>query len=188
MLPAMAVDRGTPGNPFSSGLFAMVRSVMAGPRTTAEVKARIKGYLGDHRVGRTLRDLPGGWRVYEDVGVEAGIVDFVAAGPRGVFAVAVMVDAGAVVATTRGLYLNGKRNNRFVQRALGQAAALEQALGVEVTPVLAVVGSNLTGREVDKLPLVLLEELPAFLLNYDGRRLAWEEAKRILDVLGATTR
>lgn len=166
----------------------MVRSVVAGPRTIADVKARIKGHLGDYRVGRSLRNLPSGWRVFENVVVEDEIVDFVVAGPSGVFSVALVVDAGAVVATTRGLYMNGKRNNRFVRRSLGQAATLEQALGVEVTPVLAMVGSDLTGREVDKLPVVLLEELPALLLNYCGRRLAWEEAKGILDVLGAMTR
>ena len=43
---------------------------------------------------------------------------------------------------------------------------------MDVKPVLAVIEAALTGREVAGLPVLLLEELPGFLLNDDGRRLA----------------
>ena len=95
---------------------------------------------------------------------------------------------GTVVANARGLHTNGRRNNRLVEQAMRQAGELEEKLGVEVKPVLAVVGADLTGREVDGLPVLLLDELTGFLLNDDGRRLTWEEAKQVLDALEAMTR
>jgi hypothetical protein len=126
--------------------------------------------------------------VFRDVGLTADRIDYVVAGPRGVFAIEVSVDAGTVIANTRGMHTHGRRNNRLVERAMRQAGELEEKLGVDVKPVLAVIGADLTGREVDGLPVLLLEELPGFLLNDDGRRLAWEEAKQVLDALEAMTR
>ena len=126
--------------------------------------------------------------MFQDVGLTAEPIDYVVAGPRGVFAIEVSVDAKTVVANTRGLHTNGRRNNRLVELAMRQAGELEEKLGVEVRPVLAVVGADLTGREVDGLPVLLLDELTGFLLNDDGRRLTWEEAKQVLDALEARTR
>ena len=126
--------------------------------------------------------------MFQDVGLMDERIDYVVAGPRGVFTIEVRVDSGTVVANARGLFSNGKRINRFVERAMRQAGVLEEMLGVEVKPVLAVVGADLTGREVDGLPLMRLDQLAEFLLDDDGRRLSWEEAKRVLDALGAMTR
>ena len=126
--------------------------------------------------------------MFEDVGLMDERIDYVVAGPRGVFTIEVSLDAGTVVANARGLFSNGRRNKRLVEQAMRQAGALEEKLGVEVKPVLAVVGADLTGREVDGLPVLRLDELAEFLLNDDGRRLSWEEAKRILQALGAMTR
>ena len=126
--------------------------------------------------------------MFQDVGLTVERIDYVVAGPRGVFTIEVSVDAGTVVANARGLYTNGRRNNRLVEQAMRQAGELEGKLGAEVKPVLAVVGADLTGREVDGLPVLLLDELTGFLLNDDGRRLTWEEAKQVLDALEAMTR
>ena len=166
----------------------MVRGVLSGPRTTADVRARLKGYLGDSRVARTLRKLPGGWRVFQDVCFLDERIGYVIAGPRGVFTIEVSIGSGTVVANARGLFSNGRRINRFVDQAMRQAGVLEEKLGVEVKPVLAVVGADLTGCEVDGLPVRRLDQLAGFLLDDDGRRLSWEEAKRVLDVLGTMTR
>jgi hypothetical protein len=54
--------------------------------------------------------------------------------------------------------------------------------------VLAFVGSALTGHSVDGLPVVMLSELTNFLLMDDGRRLGWDEAKRVFDTLESMTR
>ncbi len=184
---AMAPERG-PANSWSKGAFALVRGVVSGRETSAAVKARIKGYRGESRVVGILGSLPRGWRLFHGVAVMDESIDFVVAGPRGVFTIEVSVDAGTVVANSRGLYTNGRRNNRLVEQAMRQARTLEIRLGVAVQPVLAVVGADLTGYEVDGLPVFALEELSEFLLHDDGRRLTWEEAKRILDTLGAATR
>lgn len=188
MHSATGVERGTPGKPSSKGAVALVRRVLSGPRTTADARARLKGYLGDSRAARTLGKLPGGWLVFQDVGLMDERIDYVVAGPRGVFAIDVWVDAGTVVANARGLFYNGRRNNRPIEQAMRQAGVLEEKLGVEVKPVLAVVGADLTGREVDGLPVLRLDDLAESLLNDDGRRLSWEDATRVLDALGAMTR
>lgn len=188
MKAAMAVERGTSGKPSSRGAFALVRGVLSGRESSAAVKARIKGYRGESRVAAALRALPRGWRVFHDVAVMDETIDYVVAGPRGVFTIEVSVDAGTVVANARGLYTKGRRNNGLVEQAMRQARTLETRLGFEVQPVLAVVGADLTGNEVDGLPVFLLGELTTFLLTDDGRRLTWEEAKQVLDALEAATR
>jgi hypothetical protein len=166
----------------------LVRRVASGQETTADLKARLRGFRGESRVAKALRTLPEGWHIFHEVGLMDGNIDYVVAGPRGVFTIEVIAEAGSVVANARGLYTNGRRNNRPVERAMRHAAQLEARLGVEVKPALSIVGTDLTGHEVDGLPVFLLDELAGFLLNDDGRRLTWEEAKRVLDTLGAMTR
>jgi len=54
--------------------------------------------------------------------------------------------------------------------------------------VRAIVGADLTGEEVDGLPVVRLEELTEFLLSDNGRPFPWEVAKRVLGTLEAVMR
>ncbi len=121
--------------------------------------------------------------MFRDINLVEESVDYVVAGPRGVFLVEMSINAGTVVANTRGLSTHGRRNNRLVEQAMRRAHTLERRIGVEVQPVLVVVGADLTGQEVDGLPVVLLEELSEFLLRDDGRRLTWGKAKSVLDAL-----
>jgi len=145
MHTAMAAGRGAPGKPSSRAVFALVGRVASGQETTADLKAQLREYRGKSRIAKALRTLPEGWHLFSEVGLVDGSIDYVVAGPRGVFA-------------------------------------------IEVKPALSIVGTDLTGHEVDGLPVFLLDELAGFLLNDDGRRLTWEEAKRVLDTLGAMTR
>jgi len=188
MHDAMAAERGTPGNPLFKGALAAVGGILSGRESAADLRVKLKGYRGDSQVTKALRGLPGGWRVFHDVNLMDESVDYVVAGPRGVFNIEMSFDAGTVVAGARGFYTHGRRNNRPVEEAMRQARVLEDKLGLEVQPVLVVVGADLTGREVDGLPVVPLEELNGFLLIDDGRRLTWDQAKRVLDTLEVMTR
>jgi len=185
---AMASEHGTPGKLLFKGALAAVGVLLSGRETAADLRARVKEYRGDSQVAHALRDLPRGWRVFHDIGLMDESIDYVVAGPRGVFNIEMSVGAGTVVANARGLHTRGRRNNRLVDQAMRRARALEGRLGVEVQPVLAVGGADLTGREVDGLPVVLLEELTEFLLRDDGRRLMWGQAKSVLDALEIMTR
>jgi hypothetical protein len=170
------------------GALATVGRIFSGRETGADLRARVKEYRGDAQVSKVFGDLPRGWRVFHDINLVDEVVDHVVTGPRGVFNIEMSIGAGTVVANPRGLYTHGHRNHRLVEQAMRRARALEKQLGVDVQPVLAVVGADLTGREVDGLPVVVLDELSDFLLSDDGRRLTWDQAKRVLDTLGALTR
>ena len=184
----MAVERGTPGKSLIKGALVSALGVLVGEETTRDVKAKIKGFRGESQVGRALRGMPEAWRVFHDVDLGGENIDHVVAGPRGVFNIEVKNYVGAVVANARGLHTHGRRNNGPVEQAMRQAHELGEHLGVEIQPVLAFVGSDLTGHEVDGLPVVMLSELTDFLLFDDGRRLAWHEAKQVFDTLGSLTR
>ena len=158
--------------------------VITGEETTREVGTEVKGYRGESQVGRALRGLPEGWRVFHDVDLGSENVGHLIAGPRGVYTVEVKNYAGEVVANSRGLHTYGHRNNGPVEQAMGQARRLEEQLSVDVEPVLAFVGATVTGHSVDGLPVVTLSELTRFLLIDDGRRLSWEEASGFSTLCG----
>ncbi len=162
--------------------------MLSGRETGADLRARVTGYRSDSQVSKALGGLPRGWRVFHAINLADESLDYVVTGPRGVFIVEMSINAGTVVANTRGLYAGGRRNNRLVEQAMRRARTLEGRIGVEVQPVLAVMGADLTGREVDGLPVVLLEELTEFLLRDDGRRLTWGGAKSVLDALEGMVR
>ena len=184
----MPAQRGTPGKPLLKGALSAIGGVLSGRETGADLRARLKEYRGDSHVSRALQGLPRGWHVFRDLNLGDEGVDHVATGPSGVFTIEASVDAGTVVANSRGLFTHGRRNTRLIDQAMRRARTLETHLGVAVQPVLVVVGADLTGNEVDGLPVVLLEELQEFLLRDDGRRLSWDEARRVLDALEVMTR
>ena len=184
----MAVKRGTPAKSFIKSALGSVLGVVTGEATTADVRAKLKVYRGESSVGRALRGLPEGWRVFHGVDLGGERADHVVAGPRGVFNVDAKKYAGPVVANSRGLQIDGHRSNRPVEQAMRHAGKLEKRLGLEVRPVLAIVGADLTGDDVDGLPVMMLDRLTKFLLSDDGRRLSWEEAKRVFVTLEAMTR
>ncbi|MDH3397686.1 MAG: hypothetical protein OEM81_07645 [Acidimicrobiia bacterium] len=61
---AVAVKRGAPGKPLVRAALASIVGVISGRETTANVKARFKGYRGESLVANALRGLPGAWRFF----------------------------------------------------------------------------------------------------------------------------
>jgi hypothetical protein len=184
----MAPARGLPKSLVLKDALASAAGFLAGKTPPVDVKTKLKRIQSESKVGRAMRDLPAAWRVFRDVEVGDGVIDHVVAGPRGVYNIEVKSYSGPVVANARGLQTDGHRHNGPVEMAMLRASKLEARLGIEVQPVLAIVGADLTGDTVDGLPIVKLEDLTSYLLFDDGRRLSWEEARRVFDTLSLMTR
>ena len=146
-----------------------------------------KGYLGERAAGKALLDLPTGWRVFHDVQLEGENADHVVVSSRGVFSVEVKNYSGRVIATPNGLFTHGQRNDRIVQQAWRQAHTLRELLGVEVEPLLVFAGGSLKGRHVGNLRLLTVGELVPYLTSLTDRKLEYEDARRLFEILDAKT-
>jgi len=184
----MARERGFPGKSLLKGALTSVTGVVSGEQGAADLKKRFKEFRGESRAGQTLAGLPGPWRVFRQVDLGGENADYVAVGPRGVSCIEVKSCDAPVAAGSRGLFIGGMRNNGPVERAVRRSGLLEEVLGVEVQAVLAVACPDLTGDTVDGLPVLLLSELPDFLLGDARPRMSWDAAARIFSALERVTR
>lgn len=146
-----------------------------------------KGYVGERSVGKTLSELPAGWRVFHDVQLDGENADHVVVSSRGVFTIEVKNYAGQVKATPSGLYTHGKRNDKIVKQAWRQTHALREQLGVEVEPLLVFCGGRLEGDAVGRLRVLSLGDLVPHLLSLTERKLEYDDARRVFDALDAIT-
>ncbi|MGQ9510891.1 MAG: nuclease-related domain-containing protein [Thermaceae bacterium] len=178
-----------PASPFLSAFLALlgVIWVLSGREVKRGLAAKVKGYIGEAKVGRILEELPEGFRVFHDVDLGGENADHVVVGPGGVFAVEVKNYSGHIQARPDGLYVNGKRNDRVIRQAWRQAHKLGEWLGVEVEPVLVFVGGNLEGERVGRLPVLRPEGLKVFLARAP-RKLSYQEARRIFGLLKGKVR
>lgn len=115
------------------------------------IRATRKGYQGEAQMGQALEKLPNGWRVFHDLDLGGENVDHLVVGPGGVFNLEVKNYSGKVIATPKGLWNNGKRQDKIVKQAWRQSHKLRELLGVEVVPILVFVGDELEGNQVGKL-------------------------------------
>jgi hypothetical protein len=111
----------------------------AGERMTAECLAPLgrRGFVFLHDRARRGR---------------GGNIDHVVIGPPGVFVVETKYLAGVVRVGWR-LRLDGRRLDGVIDQAWSEAAAVEEALGVEVMPLLCIHGARIR-RHWWRLPLV----------------------------------
>lgn len=139
-------------------LFLVLR-VLSSKEMAKAVRAVGKGYVGEVTVGRILEQLPTGWRVFHDLDLGGENVDHLVIGPAGVFNVEVKNYSGKVIATPKGLYNKGKRQDEVVKQAWRQSHKLKEILGAEVKPILVFVSDQLEGDRVGKLLVKRPEEL-----------------------------
>lgn len=99
------------------------------------------GAVGEQMTGRELTRLEkDGFRTLHDLrlpGSRANI-DHVVIGPTGVFTVETKSYTGRVVIERTTVKHNGRRRDKIVPQALGQAAAVHAVLGVDVVPIVCV--------------------------------------------------
>lgn len=119
--------------------------------TSRAVRATRKGYEGEAQMGKALEKLPNGWRVFHDLDLEGENVDHLVVGPGGIFNLEVKNYSGKVIATPKGLWNKGKRQDKIVKQAWRQSHKLRELLGVEVVPILVFVGDELEGHQVGRL-------------------------------------
>ncbi|WP_254431557.1 nuclease-related domain-containing protein [Meiothermus sp. PNK-Is4] len=156
-------------------LFLVVR-MLSSKEVSRTIRALGKGYLGEMTVGKHLEQLPTGWRVFHDLDLGGENVDHLVIGPAGIFNVEVKNYSGKVIATPRGLYNKGQRQDEVVKQAWRQSHRLREIFGVEVKPILVFVGDQLEGDRVGKLPVKRPDELLSY---FKGLPKVWEYAEFI---------
>jgi hypothetical protein len=115
------------------------------------IRATRKGYEGEAQMGKALANLPEGWRVFHDLDLGGENVDHLAVGPAGVFNLEVKNYSGKVIATPKGLWNKGQKQDKIVKQAWRQSHKLRELLEVEVVPILVFVGHELEGNRVGRL-------------------------------------
>ena len=112
----MAIVRGTAGKSLKTMLFG----------SDKDFHAASKGMQCERRVGKELKKLPEGWRVWHDPDIDGENLDHVVASAKGVFVVEAKNYAGSVLATPKGLYTHGRKtpNDAFFQTGVPRRSAL----------------------------------------------------------------
>jgi hypothetical protein len=159
--------------------FFLVARMLGSKEVSRTVRALGKGYLGELTVAKHLEQLPTGWRVFHDLDLGGENVDHLVIGPAGIFNVEVKNYSGRVIATPKGLYNKGQRQDEVVKQAWRQSHRLKEIFGVEVKPILVFVGDQLEGDQVGKLPVKRPEELLSY---FKGLPKVWEYAEFIAAV------
>lgn len=147
--------------------------------------AKTRGLIGESSVGKHLENLPAGWRVFHDLDLGGENADHVVVSPGGVFNIEVKNYSGRVIATPKGLYNKGRKQDKIVRQAWRQTRKLNALLGVEVQPVLVFTTSQLEGDRVGKLPVMTAKDLVPYLLSQNAPILGFDEAKRLFGILEA---
>lgn len=147
-----------------------------------------KGMQGERLVGRELKKLPGGWRVWHDLDLGGENIDHVVASAKGVFVIEAKNYAGSVLATPKGLYTHGQKtpNDKVTKQVWRQVYKLNDLLeGQFITPVLVFTG-EVEGRKAKGVSCVTLEYLVPFLRERENR-LSYKEARRLFNTLDSLT-
>ena len=151
--------------------------------------AASKGMQGERLVGRELKKLPEGWRVWHDLDIGGENLDHVVASAKGVFVVEAKNYAGSVLATPKGLYTHGQKtpNDKVTKQVWRQVYKLNDLLeGQFVTPLLVFTG-EVKGHKAKGVSCVTLEQLVPFLREHESR-LSYEDARRLFGTLDSLTK
>ena len=98
------------GNLFIRGI---LKTLFGGK--SRDIEALGKGYQDERRIGRELKNLPEGWRVWHDLNLGSENIDHLVASAKGVFIIEAKNYQGSVLALNAGLYTHGnKRPNAKV--------------------------------------------------------------------------
>ena len=113
MFLGAALPRIVPGVAGAGFLLAALTLVWAVRDGLRGIEGYFKGARGEEAVAALLASLPFGYHVFHDVACgQAGGIDHVAVGPKGLFVIETKCWAGQVVLEGGELLVNGKRPNR----------------------------------------------------------------------------
>ena len=180
----MAIVRGTAGKTL---IGKSLKTMLFG--LDKDFHAVSKGMQGERRVGKELKKLPEGWRIWHDLDIGGENLDHVVASAKGVFVVEAKNYAGSVLATPKGLYTHGQKkpNDKVTKQVWRQVYKLNDLLeGQFVLPVL-VFTNEVKGYKAKGISCMTLERLVPFLRDHKNR-LSYEEARRLFATLGELTK
>jgi Nuclease-related domain len=147
-----------------------------------------KGMEGERKVGKVLKQLPEGWRVWHDLNIGDENIDHVVASAKGVFIVEAKNYSDSLLATPKGLYSHGNKKPSDVTRQVGrQVYKLNELLQDQFAfPVLVFV-NEVRGEKAQGIPCLTLEGLLPYLRNQKNV-LSYEQAKKSFATLDDLTR
>ncbi|MGL4609050.1 MAG: nuclease-related domain-containing protein [Trueperaceae bacterium] len=147
-----------------------------------------KGMEGERKVGKLLKQLPEGWRVWHDLDIGGENVDHIVASAKGVFILEAKNYSGSVLATPKGLYSHGSKTpSKIVAQVWRQTYKLNDLLGGQfVFPVLVFTG-EVKGDKAKGIPCVMLESLLSYLRERENV-LSYEDAKKSFATLDKLTK
>lgn len=155
-----------------------------------------KGMQGERQLGKVLKRLPDGWRVWHDLDLGGENIDHVVASAKGVFVVEVKNYQGAVLALPGGLYSHGNKtpNTKVTAQVWRQVYKLREHLGDQwVHPLLVFLGGvnapeGTAGIPLcRKIPCLTLEQLVPYLRERENM-LPYAEARTLFDTLDSLTK
>lgn len=180
----MAIVRGTAGKTL---IGKSLKTMLFG--SDKNFHAASKGMQGERRVGKELKKLPEGWRIWHDLNIGGENIDHVVASAKGVFVVEAKNYAGSVLATPKGLYTHGQKrpNDKVTKQVWRQVYKLNNLLeGQFVMPVLGFTG-EVKGHRAKGVSCMALEHLVPFLREHDNG-LSYMQARRLFATLDALTK
>jgi hypothetical protein len=147
-----------------------------------------KGMEGERKVGKVLKQLPEGWRVWHDLDIGGENIDHVVASAKGVFIIEAKNYSGSVLATSKGLYSHGgKTPSKIVAQVWRQTYKLNDLLGGQfVFPVLVFLG-DVKGEKAKGVPCLMLESLPSYLRERENV-LSYDDARKLFTTLDKQTK
>ena len=147
-----------------------------------------KGMEGERKVGRMLRQLPEGWRVWHDLSIGKENIDHLVVGAKGVFIIEAKNYSGTVLATPKGLYSHGsKEASKITTQVWRQVYTLREQLGGQyIFPVLVFLG-EIKGDKAKGIPCLRLEQLIPYLRDRQNI-LSYSQARELFTHLDTITR
>lgn len=145
-------------------------------------RASYRAAVAELVAGDALEGLGPSWDLLHDLPLTDGLLDHLAIGPAGVFAIRTMhADGSEVVVAAEGLAVAGEPS---ADVALAQAAAAEVSatLGAPVQPLVVVVGARRLSRRGDAGVLVLASAELWRMLGRAPRALSGDEVARLSDL------
>ena len=146
----MAKMKGTAGK---SLIIKSLKTMFLG--SNREFDAATKGMQGERLLGKELKKLPEGWRVWHDLDIGGENIDHVVASAKGVFIVEVKNYRGTVLSLPKALFTHNskKPNYQVINQVWRQVNKLKGALnGVYITPLLVFVNGVKAGDGYTGVP------------------------------------
>ena len=185
----MAKIKGTAGKTL---IFKFLKTLFFGSDKAFDMAS--KGMDGERKVGKILKELPDGWRVWHDLDIGGENIDHLVASAKGIFIIEVKNYKGSVLATSGGIYTHNRKkpNKKISAQVMRQVYTLKEKIDATfISPVMVFSGKiNRNGNSKKSRGVTCLElaELLPYLHSLKKNYLSYEKAKQFFDKLDEMTK